>query len=168
MTWQIRRVDSAPVSNPRSRVPVLQNPKHEAFAQAVANGASAAEAYRKHVSKRGSDAAVETHGPELARKSQVKVRIAELKAAAAEKAGMTRAQAVDFCVRVINSPPSEASMDNPLCEIKMSKAGPYAAFPSKSEMMTRLAKMLGWDEPEKHEMEINVIIGGNAETHDQD
>lgn len=65
----------------------LDNPKWEAFAQAVALGSSAAEAYREHIARPNtSEIAIETNGPALARKNQVAIRILDLKGRVSEKA----------------------------------------------------------------------------------
>jgi hypothetical protein len=54
-------------------MPVLQNPRHEAFAQALARGMSASAAY-KEVGYRGTRHNAAT----LARKKHIKTRVAEL------------------------------------------------------------------------------------------
>lgn len=58
-------------------MPALKNPKHEAFAQKIALGSSAAEAYRQGWDC--SEATAETNGPRLARDAQVMLRISELR-----------------------------------------------------------------------------------------
>ena len=65
-------------------MPVLSNPRHEAFAQKMATGSvSAAKAYRETHPKTTAKAA-ETHGPRLVRNGQVSGRIAELQGEAAK------------------------------------------------------------------------------------
>lgn len=67
-------------------MPVLKNQKHERFAQAVAMGMSAAEAYRRHVARKNTaSTSIETDGPALARESQVSLRISELREKVAAK-----------------------------------------------------------------------------------
>lgn len=79
-------------------MPILDNRKHEAFAQAVAKGESLHEAYRKHVSKDGECAqgTAYTNGCKLASNAKIERRIAELKERVAEKIterfAMTRAE----------------------------------------------------------------------------
>lgn len=58
-------------------MPALKNPKHEAFAQKIALGSSAAKAYRQGWDC--SEATAETNGPRLARDAQVMLRISELR-----------------------------------------------------------------------------------------
>ena len=85
------------------------------------------------------------------RKVSIKERIAELKGRAAEKCDMTREQAVRALSGIIRAKPSAASLENPLCEMVMTKLGPAAVFPSKLGAIAQLAKMCGWNDPEKHE-----------------
>jgi len=67
-------------------MPVLDNKKHEKFAQEVASGTSAAQAYRLHIARKGcSQATIQTEGPALARLPHVSLRIDELKEKVAEK-----------------------------------------------------------------------------------
>lgn len=65
-------------------MPAIKPPKYETFAQKVALGASAAEAYSQGWTC--SSATAETNGPKLARSTQVKLRIEELRAKVAENA----------------------------------------------------------------------------------
>ena len=48
-----------------------------------------------------------------------------------------------------------ASFNNPLCEVAMTKAGPAAVFPSKLGAAAQLAKLTGWNEGEK----VNIEAG---------
>jgi hypothetical protein len=145
---------------------VLTNPKHEKFAQAVAKGSSAAEAYRKTY-PRASDSTAETTGPALLRDSQISLRVSELRKAGAdlakERVAYEIADAVEFCVKVIQAKPSEAGPDNPLSEIKMSKAGPYFAFPDKRACLDLLSKLKGWYAPEKSEVDVRHSVSPAVE-----
>jgi len=61
-------------------MPALKNQKYETFAQAVALGMPASQAYVEHVSGgKCSEATAETTGPKLARDSQIALRISELR-----------------------------------------------------------------------------------------
>jgi len=133
-------------------MPVLKNPRHEKFAQEVAKGLSASAAYQKVFSGCTVQSA-ETAGPKLLRSVQVNFRVDELKTKTAEKLQITREELVKMCIDIVKSKPSDAGMENPLCELKMSKQGPFATFPDKKGIMERLCKMLGFDAPEKHEIE---------------
>jgi len=67
---------------------------------------------------------------------------------------------VEFLVKTMRSKPMDASLDNPLCEIKMSKVGPFAAFMEKGKAVERLCKLFGWDAPDKveHTGNVNVTV----------
>ena len=131
----------------------LRNSRHEAFAQAVAGGTcSAAEAYRR---AGGRTKNADVIASRWLRKVSIRERIAELKGRTAEKCEVTRAEV--FLVGVVRAKPSEAGFENPLCETVITKAGPTAAFPSKLGALAQLAKMCGWNEPEK------VQVGMEAE-----
>ena len=140
-------------------MPILKNAKHEAFAQAVADGASAAEAYTKKVSKgKCSKANAETSGPALARSPQVALRIQELKGSQAEKAEMSRDDLRKWCERILRANPSEASEDSDICETVMTKAGPFTALCSKVAAFDRLVKLCGWNEPERTDSKLEIVI----------
>lgn len=128
-------------------VSILENSRHEAFAQALAQGQTADAAYEAagYKADRG-------HASRLASNGNVVARVRELQEATAATASMSREQAVKMCVEILQAPPSSAHLDNPLCELKMGKDGPYAVYPDKKGILDRLSKMLGWDEPEKHDV----------------
>ena len=131
-------------------MPALANPRHELFAQAVASGKSAAEAYRQSGAT-GKNADV--HAARLMVNDGIRKRVAELKEAQSKKCEMTRDQLRQFLVDVIRAKPEEASFNNPLCEVAMAKAGPAAVFPSKLGAALQLAKLTGWNEVEKVSVE---------------
>ena len=135
-------------------MPALANPRHELFAQAVASGKSASEAYRQSGAT-GKNADVQA--AKLVVKSSIRERVAELKEAQCKKCEMTRDQLRQFLVDVIRAKPENASFNNPLCEIAMTKAGPAAVFPSKLGAAVQLAKLTGWNEVEK----VSVEAGGS-------
>ena len=131
-------------------MPALANPRHELFAQAVASGKSASEAYRQSGAT-GKNADVQA--AKLVVKSSIRERVEELKEAQSKKCEMTRDQLRQFLVACILAKPEDASFNNPLCEITMSKAGPAAVFPSKLGAAAQLAKLTGWNEVEKVSVE---------------
>lgn len=128
-------------------MPVLKNARHERFCQLVVSGKTADAAYKEagFSSDRGNAA-------RLTANDSVKARIAELNNEAAKLAKYEKADMIRDLVSIIKGKPSAANMERELCELRMSAAGPYAAFPDKLTAMTRLAKMLGWDEAEKQEV----------------
>ena len=60
-------------------------------------------------------------------------------------------QTVGALSGIIQAKPREASLENLLCEMVVTKVGPAAVFPSKLGAIAQLAKICGWNEPEKHE-----------------
>ncbi|MCJ2084617.1 terminase small subunit [Methylobacterium sp. E-005] len=76
-------------------MPVLSNSKHERFAQAVAEGQSASQAYVT-----AGYAANEGNAGRLNRNERVRARIEEILQAGAEKAGVTVARIVEELAKV--------------------------------------------------------------------
>ena len=58
-------------------------------------------------------------------------------------------------VPIILAKPEDANFNNPLCEVATTKAGPTAVFPSKLGAAAQLAKLTGWNEVEK----VNIEAG---------
>ena len=69
----------------------------------------------------------------------VRERIAELQKQTAEGCGMERIDYAKSLVAIYQSPPSAASMDNPLCDVVHTKSGPRPVFPSKISVGSELA-----------------------------
>lgn len=86
----------------------------------------------------------------LANRPNIKERINRIGQMALKKNELTLEitieKALHFCAKVIMSKPSEANMDNPLCELKMSKMGPYATFPDKLTALSIFTKLKGWNQ----------------------
>jgi terminase small subunit-like protein len=131
-------------------MPALANPRHELFAQAVASGKSASEAYRQSGAT-GKNADV--HAARLMVNDGISKRVAELKEAQSKKCEMTRDQLREFLVSVILAKPEDASFNNPLCEIAMTKEGPAPVFPNKLSAAAQLAELTGWNSVEKVSVE---------------
>lgn len=148
------------------------NTRQERFAQFVAAGCSLQDAYEQAgYSCRGASASAKACrllGEKGKPPTKVAKRVAELQAEANAKVEFSRDDALDMLGRILRSRPEEAAMDNPLCELRMTKAGPVAVFPDKTRCVERMARMLGWDEPERHQLEVEVTIGGDTESQDQD
>lgn len=142
--------EAAEAEPPIDHSDVLANPRHEAFAQAVASGASSVEGYKNAFGCTQDSA--ESNSSRLRENEVVAARIGELLRRQAEKCEMKREELVSILVKTLRAKPSDASLDNPLCDLKMSKAGPYPAFTDKSKAAERLCNMLGWDAPSKVEI----------------
>lgn len=140
------------------------NPKQQKFAELVASGLPASRAYEQ-AGYIATGHAAESSASKLLKSPEVEEYLAGLQDDAAKESKLTRDAAAGMLVDILRSKPSEANMDNPLCELRMSKMGPYAAFPSKAACMERLARLLGWDKlpPEPAGgNDITVTIGGDA------
>lgn len=131
-------------------MPALKNPKHEAFAQAVASGMPASQAYVEHVSRDGkcSDRTAEVTGSKLQNTSEVSLRISELRKAASD--------VIDKKWRLNR----ETWLER--LEGLATKAEAAEDFSASAKALTEVGKASGWYEPEKHELTINVTIGGNT------
>lgn len=70
-------------------MPVLENPRHEIFARETAKGSSQREAYKAAGFEGDNDAAVDASASRLLCNAKVKLRIAEIQAAAAKRAEIT-------------------------------------------------------------------------------
>ena len=57
---------------------------------------------------------------------------------------MERIDYTKSLVAMYQSPPSAASMDNPLCDVVHTKFGPRPVFPSKISVGSELAKLCNW------------------------
>ncbi len=136
------------------------NDRQRRFCELVVAGRPAGRAYEEAGYAVRGDVA-DAAAARMLGNDRVQDHLVKLREEAEKVAGMTKDDAIRKLVEIWNSPPSAASMDNPLCELKMSKAGPFATFPDKSRCLDRLAKMLGWDEPEKVHFEFEVVIGGS-------
>lgn len=138
----------------------LENPKHEAFAQAVAEGASAAEAYRR--AYKASVPTAETNGPKLLRdNAQVELRAVELKAIQSEiiekQFRMSREDVIQGLVEVWKTPIGEIKESHQLCQEYSFTPGMHGdaykyKMPSKLDALEKLIKMAGWYAPEKVEV----------------
>ena len=107
----------------------LQNIRHEKFAQGIAAGKTATTAY---VEAGFSPNAAAQGAERLNRNSLVESRIAELRIETEKKIEMNRADYVrELQVRFTNLPPDE---------------------PVTARYGEMLAKAMGWNEPEKHEV----------------
>jgi phage terminase small subunit len=73
-------------------MPILDNPRHEGFAQLVASGKSEMSALQAGYSAKSA----KQNAHRLSENEGIKARIAELKARTAEKADITRAKVLKF------------------------------------------------------------------------
>lgn len=147
----------------------LPNPRHEAFAFLVAGGASAAEAYRKAGFK-CSNATAQTNGPALSREAHMRLRIADLKRKAQERAKereadgvLTLAEKRLFLARVLRTPVGQVTADSDLAqEVTVDEKSMKVKMPDKLRALA-LDNDLAIEgaEANKEAMTIIVRIGGS-------
>jgi hypothetical protein len=65
---------------------------------------------------------------------------------------MERAEAVQYLVEILKTPIGEVTVDHRLAQSYDAKSGKIE-LPNKLGALQFLAKMCGWNEPEKHEFE---------------
>ena len=146
-------------------MPALLNPKHEAFAALVAEGLSAAEAYRQTYPS-AKPSTVETTGPQLLRSPQVALRVEELRAIQTkvieEKFKMGREEVTQFLVDVVKTPIGEVDETHILCQEYTETSGVNGTtrkykMPSKLDAVEKIIKMGGYYAPEKVEHSGSVV-----------
>ena len=128
----------------------LSNTKHEQFAQNCALGMPLSQAYRDCVSGgKCTDRTAEVEGSKLANSPDLSLRISELRTAIGKqvekKFALTRESWLDRLVTIAEK--AEKSED----------------FSAAQNALDKVGKASAWYEPEKHELTINVHIGGNAD-----
>jgi hypothetical protein len=131
-------------------VSALANIRHERFCQLYVKLGNASEAYRQ-AGFQGKNADVLS--AQLLVNPSICNRISEIREEQAAKCEMTKDQFRQFLVSVNLAKPEDASFNNPLCEVAMTKAGPAVVFPSKLAAAAQLAKLTGWNEVEKVSVE---------------
>lgn len=140
------------------------------FAQNIASGLTAGRAYEQAgYSARGNGADV--NGCKLLKRADVAAEVERLRKQSAEDCRWTRKRGLDFLCDVLETPIGKINADHVLAQEHQAatlRVGERLKMPAKIDAFRELAKMLGWYEPEKHQLEVEVIIGGNAESQNQD
>lgn len=152
-------------------MPVLESPKHEAFAEAVAEGASATAAYREHVADEGTTTgSCMTLASRLLQQVEVALRVAELRKSfehvLEHKLGVRQETMARYLLSVIETPIGEITINSPLCQEykrtrKMVGRGEEAEEweveqvkkPAALDAVDKLVKMAGWYSTEKLQIE---------------
>jgi len=175
-------IDFPPIAQPGKSMPALKNTRHEAFAQAVANGSTGVQAYRAHVAQEGSKTnACMTGASILLDDPNVAQRVQELKKKCEQMAekrfDFTKQKLVGYLLEVLETPAGELDENHRLAnevtrdEIMGGDAGDTATITrvkikgiSKAEAAKQLAALCGWNEAEKHEHSgsVKITIGGEA------
>jgi len=131
--------------------------RHEAFAQQVASGESAAAAYRAVYTK-ASVSSAQTLGPEMLRNPQISFRVNELRrevrAVAAKNFAMTKVTMLNWLKSIIDTPVGEVHEAHELaqevtyCESSMGSSK-KVKMPGKLEAAEKIIRMMGWNEPDQ-------------------
>ena len=131
-------------------MPILQNARHERFAQLVASGKhSDIEAFKQ---AGYADESAHQNACRLRANESVAARIEELRARNAEKSQLSRDEAVQYLVEILKTPIGEVTAEHRLAKSCDAKSGKIE-LPNKLGAMQLLAKMCGRNEPEMHEFE---------------
>ena len=110
-------------------MPILENPRHERFAQLRASGKTGSDSYRAIAGKDARYADV--RADQLMKMPGVRERIEELKTEASAKCSLSREAYIKSLVEMYEAKPSEASMDNPRCDVVVVRGQKQAVFPPK-------------------------------------
>lgn len=119
-------------------MPALKNQKHEAFAQAVALGMPASQAYVECVSIGGacSEGTAEVTGCRLSKESKVALRIAELRKGVSEavekKFNLTKEKWLDRLVSIADK--AEEAEDFSAAQNALDKVGKASAWYAPEEV----------------------------------
>ncbi len=134
-------------------MPVLKNPRHEAFARAVIKEGTAGKAYRS-VYPEASAPTAETQGPKKLRDHQIRIRVDELREEIEKKAAdalvMERVEAMQFCSQVVRTPVGEVTEHSPLAQEvthAMTQFGPTTKIkmPGKLDALKLLGSWRKWE-----------------------
>ena len=161
-------------------MPILKNPRHEAFAQAVASGSSGVQAYRDHVAKDGTTTGTCMMAASvLLDDSKVALRVEELKKKceqiAERRFEFSKQKLIGYLLEVLETPVGELDQNHRLAnevtrdEIMGGDANDTAIITrvkikgiSKAEAAKQLSALCGWNEADKmeHSGTVTIRIGG--------
>ena len=148
---------------------MLPNKKHEAFAQAVANGSTGVQAYRSCISDDCTTSSAIQAASRLLSDVNISSRVAELRIVANEtlekRLGWTKEKAMAYLVEVLETPVGELDETHRLAnevtrdELHTGEDKPDVTRVkikgiSKADAMKQLATMCGWNAEEKLELTI--------------
>ena len=94
-----------------------------------------------------------------------------MKAESAAKCSLSRETYIKSLVEMYEAKPSEASMDNPQCDVVVARGQKQAVFPPQLQVGQHLAKLVNWEGSIKVELEAGenlasvlgrLFVGGSA------
>jgi Terminase small subunit len=117
---------------------------------------SLAESYRRTT---GQTRNADVKGDQWHRYAGIKERIAELKAQNAQRAQMTREELLVFYAAVIRTPADQVPAGSPVIQAyeQDGEGRVKLRICDKAAASAQLAKMCGWNEPDKVEMSANSL-----------
>jgi hypothetical protein len=132
-------------------VPALQSIRHEKFAELIAGGMPAAQAYREVT---GRIANSDVQSVKMRKRAGVERRIKELKEQNSQRAQMTREELLAFYTEVIRTPADQVPPGSPVIQAyeETLEGGRKIRIVDKAAAGVALAKMTGWNEPERVEL----------------
>ena len=116
-----------------------------------ASGKTGSDSYRAIAGKDARYADV--RADQLMKMPGVRERIEELKTEAGEKCSLSREAYIKSLVEMYEAKPSEASMDNPRCDVVVVRGQKQAVFPPKLQVGQQLAKLVNWEGSIKVELD---------------
>ena len=149
-------------------MPALKNKKHEAFAQAVANGSTGVQAYRDCVSNGCTTKSAMEQACVLLADIKISSRVAELRklaeATLERRLGWDKQRAMSYLVEVLETPIGEVDRSHRLSqELRDTEDGTTIKLPSKADAMKQLAAMCGWNAPEEVKHSGSIEVPGLSE-----
>lgn len=150
-------------------IPLPKDPMHQRFADLILRGKAGSEAYREAGFKAKTKRAQETGASRMLRNAEVAAYITAVQALSAMGAVMDRQEAMEFLTRNVRTPVGDVDERSDLAqevirdEIGEETIRTKIKMPGKIDAIDRLAKMMGWYEPEVQKVQFEVIIGPNAE-----
>lgn len=140
---------------------LLDNPRHEMFAQKVALGMEQGAAYEESGFEARGKSAHES-ASRLVKDKDVAARITQLRSEAAAKVQMTKEQLLEFLVEVVKTPAGNVTDDHRLCQsYKHTDTERSLKIPDKLRAAELLSKLCDWQAPDRISMDVKVTIGGS-------
>jgi hypothetical protein len=142
------------------------NPRQRQFVELFTGGMNAGLAYvAAGYSPKGADVAA----CKLLRIAKVAVAVAAERARMRKASQISKDDALDWLAGVVRTPVGEVDAASVYAqEVQVSEFGTKIKMAGKMEAIEKLAKMLGWYEPEKVEHTVEVVIGGNGNGNGND
>jgi hypothetical protein len=63
-------------------------------------------------------------------------------------------------VEMYEAKPGDASVDNPRCDVLITRGQKHAVFPQKLAVGAQLSKLVGWDRPAEVKVELGDKLSG--------